>query len=25
MAVEPAPYNKIIKGIRGSDRQNHNI
>lgn len=25
MAVEPAPYKNIIKGIRGPDRQNHNI
>jgi hypothetical protein len=25
MAVEPAPYKNVIKGIRGFDRQNHNI
>jgi len=25
MAVAPAPYKNVIKGIRGLGRQNHNI
>jgi len=25
VAVEPAPYKDVIKGIRGPGRQNHNI